>query len=121
MHHEPIDQIVEATAIAAYTQNPDCSAEVFEKEQKVAFQELMAKDLRKWGAPDKALEKLNLLPNREQPKYLCEVQNRLEAYCVQEQKESASKAEEKFNLKDTYKGLEEAKFIRTQSPDLAHY
>ena len=29
IHHLPIDQIVEATALAAYTQNPDCSAEVF--------------------------------------------------------------------------------------------
>ena len=73
IHHEPIDQIVEATALTAYTQNPDCSAEVFMQEQKAAFQELMLEDLRKWGAPNEALEKSNLLPVAAQQKYLPEV------------------------------------------------
>ena len=84
IHHLPIDQIVEATALAAYTQNPDCSAEVFEREQKAAFQELMLDELTKWGAPMEALEKSNLLPEAGQQKYLTEVNKRIQDSKVHE-------------------------------------
>jgi hypothetical protein len=68
--------------MAAFSKNPDSPAEVFLNEQKVAFQELMAEDYRRWGAPADATEKYSFLPTAVHQKYLPEVQKWIDAYKV---------------------------------------
>jgi hypothetical protein len=58
---EPIEKIVIATALAAYNSNPSILPESFHKEQNLAFQELMLRDFRCYGVPNKELSKNDLL------------------------------------------------------------